>query len=238
MKDVATQSTEDRTAPLRAAEGGTLAEAAYAALRADIISGALPGGARLRIERLSARYGVGPTPLREALQRLCAVGLALAQGNRGFAVAPLRIEEFHDLTTARIAVEKEALRLSLARGGEDWQADVAAAAWRLARRDAALKTGDATAFEAWEAANAAFHAATVAACGSTWLLRVRAQLSEQGERYRRASVALPNAHRDLAAEHAAIAAAVLERDVEGVCALIERHFGETARLLEAEMAGA
>ena len=219
----------------RAADGRTLSETVHDRLRADIIAGRRPAGERLRIEWLSRTYGVGQTPLREALQRLCAAGLVTAQGNRGFTVAPLDIAEFRDLNIARTAIETEALRLAIARGGDDWEAAVVAALYRLEKQDAALARDETAALDAWEAANAAFHDATVAACGSHWLLRLRAMLSDQCERYRRASVGLRRADRDLAAEHRAIAEAVLARDGDAACARITAHFATTTDLLSEEM---
>lgn len=219
---------------LRAIDGETLTEAAYDALRTDIIRGARPPGERLRIEKLKNLYDVGPTPLREALQRLSADGLVEANGNRGFSVAGLDIAEFKDLNTARTAIEKEALRLSLARGGVEWEAQVVAAAYRMKKEDATLAHGDAADLDSWEWANAAFHTAMVSACGSRWLLRVRKGLHDQCERYRRASVYLRRGVRDLGGEHEEIAEAVLSRDAERACALTERHYGATASNLSEE----
>jgi DNA-binding GntR family transcriptional regulator len=208
----------------------TRADAAFIALRGDIISGVRAPGERLRIERLKEIYGIGPTPLREALQRLCAEGLVIASGNRGFMVAPLDPDEFADLNAARIEIEKSALRLSLARGDDEWDVGVAAAAWRIRRADVALREGGAD-IDSWEKANAAFHEALVAACRSRWLLRVRGLLNDQYARFRRASVGLNRVDRDLAAEHAAIAEAALARDADRLCALTEAHFHATEAAL-------
>ena len=87
----------------------TLANAAYRALRADIIKGARAPGERLRIEKLKIIYGFGPTPLREALQMLAADQLVLAEGHRGFSVTELDLDNFRDLNVTRTAVEREAL---------------------------------------------------------------------------------------------------------------------------------
>lgn len=220
-------------ASLRAGPGETLTDCAYAALRADVISGALQPAVRLRIDWLSKRYGIGPTPMREALQRLCADGMVVAEGHRGFAVAPLSAAEFEDLTIARVALEEQALRLSLRNGDEGWEAQVAAASYALRKRDAALVAEGAAALDAWERANAAFHGSTVAACGSRWLLKLRDRLNVQAARYRLASVALRHAERHLADEHAAIADAVLARDADRACALVAEHFRTTALLLTA-----
>ena len=235
-----TKVSESRMAsvvPLEGAGGRTLTEAAYMALRNDIIAGVRPPQERLRIDRLKQLYNIGPTPLREALQRLAADGLVIAVGNRGFSVAPLDAAEFEDLNVARTAIETQAARLSIARGDAEWEAGVAGAAYRIAKADAALKSDSAGISPAWEVANDHFHWTTVSACGSDWLLRARATINDQCARYRRASVALRRQDRDLEAEHRAIAEAVLARNADAACSLIEAHFQATTRTLVAELSG-
>lgn len=221
--------------PLTQVGGDTLTEAAYQALRLDIIRGTRAPGERLRISRLTGLYDVGPTPLREALQRLSADGLVSADTNRGFTVIALDMAEFRDLNTARTALEREALRLSLTRGDEAWEAGVVSAAYRMQKADAALAGGDPD-LDRWEAANEAFHLAMVAACGSNWLLRLRKSLHDQCERYRRASVYLRRGTRDLGTEHAAILRAVLDRDIAAAADLTEAHYAATAQNLAADFA--
>ena len=63
-------------------------------LRGDIISGTLLPGSRLRFADLQARYGIGTSPLREALSRLAADRLVVQEVNRGFKVPPLSLEDF------------------------------------------------------------------------------------------------------------------------------------------------
>ncbi len=217
--------------------GNTLAQAACKALRVDIIRGVRRPGERLRIEKLKTIYNVGPTPLREALQMLAADQLVLAEGNRGFTVAPLDLNEFEDLNRARIAVETAALRLSITQGGTDWEAGIVAASYVMKKEDAALLQAQDGVIDAWEQANSAFHTAIVSACGSRWLLRVRGGLHDQCERYRRASVYRKLGERDLNAEHQAIADAALARNVDLACELTERHFGLTASLLSDATSG-
>ena len=217
--------------------GETLAEAAYRALRVDIIRGRRPPGERLRIEKIKAIYGIGPTPLREALHRLSSERLVIAEGYRGFTVAPLEPAEFADLNIARTALEKEALRLSISRGDDAWEARVVAASYLMQKEDAALASARGGVPDSWERANAAFHSAMVSACGSAWLLRMRAGLHDLCERYRRASVYQRLGARDLGSEHAAISRAVLDRDAELACTLTERHFALTASVLTDEAEG-
>lgn len=222
---------EDGLAPFRAPRGEeTLAHAAYRVLRRDIIRGTRLPGERLRIKRLGEIYGIGPTPLREALQRLSADQLVINEGNRGFTVAPLDFTEFEDLNTARTVVEKEALRLSIAKGDDDWESRVVAASYLMRKEDQALAAGRGAVPDSWERANAGFHSALVSACGSRWLLWTRNNLQDLCERYRRASVAR-RPQRDLSREHAEIADAALARDADLACSLIERHFALTASQL-------
>ena len=209
----------------------TLAETAFARLRHDIIAGVRPPGERLRIAKLKALYGIGPTPLREALQKLSRDGLVIAEGNRGFTVAPLDPAEFADLNLARTVIEKEALRLSVARGDAEWEARIVATRHILQKEDAALAHCTDAVPDTWEQANAAFHNALVSACGSSWLLTVRAQLHDLCERYRRVAVYQRLGARDIGAEHAAIAEAALARDADRCAALIEQHFGRTVAAL-------
>ena len=211
--------------------GETLAQAAYRALRIDIIRGVRPPGERLRIEKLKTLYEVGPTPLREALQMLATDQLVIAEGNRGFTVAPLDFAEFGDLNIARTAIELAALRLSIENGDAEWESQVVAASYLMRKQDAALLQTKSSVPDSWEAANTAFHSAMVAACGSHWLLKVRASLHDQCARYRRASVYQRLGQRDLSAEHQAIAEAVLARDAKRACDLTARHFALTASSL-------
>jgi len=208
----------------------TLADEAYLAIKSDIMRGVRHPGERLRIEKLRTIYNIGPTPLREALQRLSADRLVVAEGNRGFSVAPFDLDEFNDLNTARIAVEQAALRLSLQNGGIEWEGGVVAAAYVMEREDKALTGHSGPVPDSWEQANAAFHASLVAACGSKWLLWTRSHLHDLCERYRRAAVSHGVGDRALYVEHGELAMAALARHADLVCDLTERHYGRTVQV--------
>ena len=66
--------------------GRTLAATAFERLRADILSCKLAPGSKLPFDRLKEDYGVGLSPLREALSRLATSGLVTMEGQRGFRV--------------------------------------------------------------------------------------------------------------------------------------------------------
>ena len=91
----------------------TLVEKAYRAMRADIIEGRLPPGYKLRVEHLKEDYDVGAGTLREALSLLVSDALVYAEGQRGYRVSPIPLDDLEDLTNQRVLLETEALRQSI-----------------------------------------------------------------------------------------------------------------------------
>lgn len=85
--------------------------------------------------------------------------------------------------------------------------------------------------EEWSQAHSGFHAALTEGCCSRWLLRIRAMLYEQSERYRHLSVPLDEGHRDIAAEHRAICDAVIGREKELATRLIQEHIEATTDII-------
>jgi GntR family transcriptional regulator of vanillate catabolism len=130
-----------------------------AALRARILSGELPPGARLREPDLAASFGVSRFPVREALTALARDGLAEHEANRGFAVRAFGPDEVAEAYEMRALLEGQAARLAAERGLSR-EAEHAMLAAVLAV-DALLADrrppGEAEA-AAWRAHNAAFHA--------------------------------------------------------------------------------
>src|SRR5918993_3566961 len=81
----------------------------YRRIRQDILECRLRPGTRLRSEELCDYYQVGISPLREALVRLSADGLAVLEEHRGYHVAPVSRADLIDLTNMRIKLECAAL---------------------------------------------------------------------------------------------------------------------------------
>lgn len=216
--------------PLRAgaASESTLATAVVDRLRAEILSGKLAPGEKLRLEHVAARYGVGRTPLREACCRLTSEGLVTILDQRGFRVTPISRGDLLDLTRTRQQIETLALRASIAHGDLTWERDVSAALERLRRLSSVGPRRTSPTFDLkWETEHAKLHAALLAACESPLLLKFHALLFEQSERYRRLSISYAK-DRDIGGEHEALVRAALDRDAERACALLVEHIARTA----------
>src|ERR1700761_6115566 len=97
------------------ANGGTQADAAYAALRDAILSCRLEPGAKIKINDAAAEYEFSPGAVREALSRLAAERMAVATAQKGFTVAAISPEELIDLTNTRVAIEQLCLKSAIAK---------------------------------------------------------------------------------------------------------------------------
>lgn len=208
--------------------GRTLAADVAHRLRQDIVSCLLKPGERLRFEMLRNIYGASYSTLREALTGLVSENLVVAEGQRGFQVAPVSRDNLFDLTEARVLIEGETLRLSIERGGDDWEDAILSAFHRL---DRAARRSDGTPTPDWDGFHREFHDSLCSACGSPILLAFRTKLFELSHRYRRlAAIArtATNTPRDNAGEHRAIMEATLTRRSEEARRLLEAHIRETA----------
>lgn len=222
MGEVSIQPTEAR------AGQATLSSAIYARLRRDILLGVFRPGEKLAIEALCARYGIGATPLREALNRLSAEDLVVRADQRGFRVAPVSPEDLEELTKTLCWIGELALREAIRNGDAAWEEAIVLAAHRLSRVPREGPEGYSSFNPEWETLHRAFHLALIAACGSHWLIDFYATLLDRNTRYRYLAFADASMPRDAEAEHRDIVEAVLARDTGRAVAAAEAHMRRTS----------
>jgi GntR family carbon starvation induced transcriptional regulator len=208
----------------------TLGEAAFVELRRRLIDGTLPPGEPLRLERLKVEFGVGFTPLREALMRLSSDGLVQVQGLRGFRAAAISLEDLDDVMLTRGRIEALALEDAIARGDEDWEAAIVGAFHRMSRRNAIDPLSGLVA-EDWAEAHQTFHFSLIAACKSRWIKRFWQTLFDQARRYRQLAVLKGSPYRDDLAEHRHLMEAVLARDLTAARAASREHIESTTMVV-------
>ena len=205
----------------------TLASSAYERLRFDIISGVFPPEAKLLIRQLCARYEIGLSPIREALNRVSRDGLVKHHEQRGFTVTAVTEADLEDITKARCWANEVALRESIANGDQGWEEAILIAFHRMSRLQGPAEQADHPVDAAWERAHRAFHTSLISACGSSWLIGFCEQLFDAADRYRflarlqfRGRTQRQNEHRD-------IMEAVLRRDADQAVQLLLDHFRAT-----------
>ncbi len=206
---------------------GTLSQEVYARLRGDIRNGTLRPGSTLRLDALTSRYGIGATPMREALSRLSAEYLVSSKDRRGFRVAPISLQEFTEIISLREDLEHKALLSSIQNGDDAWEAEIVARLHTLSKITLLDALRDQEANEARETRHRAFHVALIAACESSWLLRIWGQLSEHEERYRRIATASAQTTKEnsdaVEDEHRRLCDAVLSRDADKAWSILQPH---------------
>ena len=200
-------------------------------LRDAIVSARFKPGQRLPIDSLGKTFEASIGAVREALSRLTAEGLVIAEPQKGFIVAPISRRELTDLTAARVEIECKCLADTIRTGDIDWEATVLSLQHKLRTLDRAwLDPGNEDAAR-WHEIHADFHDILTSGCTNTWWLRIRRQLYVQSERYRRISGPLDTGDRDITAEHDAIAAAAIARDTEAATRAMTYHLEQTTRII-------
>ncbi|RFS86902.1 FadR family transcriptional regulator [Actinomadura spongiicola] len=202
---------------LRTAQRSSLVDQVIDQLRSEIAGGGWPVGAKIPPEPvLSETLGVGRNTVREAVRALTHAGLLESRQGDGTYVRAtselsgavrrrLATAELIDILEVRRGLEVEAARLAAARRTD---ADVAAIAVALARRDAALADGDHATFVE---ADLSFHTAVVEATHN----RVLTDLYHDFSAALRASIGAAQTllrHADV--PHGPIAAAIEAGDAE------------------------
>ena len=206
----------------------TLASATYSRIRRDIIVAHLKPGAKLRMTEVCERYGVGLSPLREALSRLGAEGLVQQTDRRGFAVSGVSVSELQELIHTRSVLYEASIREAIQRGDEAWEEQLLLSFHRLQRSE---RAGNEPGSEEWNILHRQFHTALISACGSKYLISSCELLFDQAERYRnfsRRSVT----NRNIEAEHRSIMEAALARDEAKATTLLKKHIQRTGALAE------
>ena len=95
---------------LKTREG--LPDAIARTFRDAIFEGLFAPDQRLHQDEIAQQFGVSRVPVREALAKLVAEGLATQRLNKGIRVAPLSRADFQDIMELRLLLEPHALKLS------------------------------------------------------------------------------------------------------------------------------
>lgn len=203
----------------------------YGRARADILTGVLEPGQKLKIEDLRQAYGSGSSPIREALSLLTSDGLVERVDQRGFRVALVSAAAFDELLKTRCWLEERALSESIAQGGRDWEERVVLAEYHLSRTERSRSRDSFVANRDWETGHKVFHMALLSACGSSILLNFCNQLYDQNIRYRHVAGRVAYPKRDIAKEHREIMRAALDRDSASAVAGLIDHYRATGTFL-------
>lgn len=199
-------------------------------MKQEILSGALEPEQKLAFGMLTARYGVGVSPIREALFQLLVGNLVALESQRGFRVASVSRADLEDVAAMRCHIEIYALGLSIERAGEAWRARLRQALADFLR--IAAKAGDLRCIdEEWQEIHRHFHFSLIGACGSPILLQVCAQIYDRFDRYRRLAVPNQSYMAGTAGDHRTLAGLAAAGEREKAQALLKRHIEDISEVV-------
>lgn len=199
----------------------TVGETTYLRLRDDIVACRLAPGQKLRLDVLRERYMVSISTLRETLNRLASESLVVAEGQKGFAVAPATEQDLREIADLRLLLESHALRLSLAQGDLEWEGRVVAAHHKLAATEKRLLAGHERHTVHWVRYDFAFHNALISACGSQALLDLHAAIFDRFLRYHMLAASFRGT--GVVEDHEALFDMAIGRQIEGALSMLASH---------------
>ena len=167
----------------RTSDYDSVGEKTYRRIRTDIVFGKLAPSAKLKLDRMREEYGASVSTLRELLNRLASEGLVVAEGQRGFEVAPVSAQNLRELADLRLLLETHALTQSFSAGDMDWEGRVVSAHHKLSATEKRQQAGDRADNETWKRYDFEFHHALISACGSDTLLEAHAPVFDKYLRY-------------------------------------------------------
>lgn len=211
-------------------ESTTATEAAVRRLKRDIMSGALAPDSQLKMRELKSRYGIGASPMREALAKLAAEGFVHQRAQKGFRVPPVSIEELVDITRTRQIIESEAIRLAIENETYAWEEEIVASFHVLEHAIMLTKAGEKDP-DHFEDRHHRFHRALISACPLDSLRSFCDDLYVRKTRYRRLLGGYGFTAKEVIGEHRVLMEAVLARNVSRAQQAIRAHIGITADVI-------
>ncbi len=217
----------------------TKADEIATTLEEAIATGAIEAGAVLRQEELSREFGVSRTPVREALRRLAASGLAEFVPNRGVRVRALDREAWRELYLVRSSLEALAAEMAAPRITEVQLCELRRAEQRFAhctdvlRRDLAVSERETVTFD-WLQANLRFHDIILDTSGSALVARMARSVRRAfaGRRIWQPGSEVDRRYEQMVRQHTAIREALAARSPRGARELSSEHAMDSWHLLE------
>lgn len=208
--------------------GNALAEQAYDVLREAVTAQQIPAGTSLSVPEIARRLGISRSPVREAIARLVADGLAVAEPRRGAVVANITRDELVEIYDLREVLEGLACRLAATRLSDEELAELEEL---LDAHRKAVRDGDVAGHMSLDQA---FHAAVRGATGNSRLVdgldRLQGQIRLAMDATHRPAGAMEQA----LSEHEAIVEALRARDAVRAEQVGRRHIARLRAGLSAD----
>ena len=186
-------------------------------LENEILRGRFAPGSRLDETRLAEEYGVSRTPLREAFQKLAAVGLIEQLPRRGVFVREIGASELFEMFEVMAELEAVCGRLAARRISDEALAELDAANEKCR---VAMERGES---DAYYRENEVFHHLIYEQSGNRFLSREAGRLHRRLKPFRRMQLHLRGRMSQSMAEHLQIVEALRAGEAERSATLLRDH---------------
>lgn len=186
----------------------TLASKAYDAIKKDIISLVLPPGTLIAQQKFSEKYGIGVTPIREALKKLQSENLVESRPNSGYFIAPITIYNIQVLFEARKIIEGAVVQLAARRATLDEIEKI------TQLRTISYEYGNVESYVKYIEDNAKFHKLIADASGNLKLAEFNKKIIDEMARIFHLGLIYSDAHSRLSSDHSKLAEAIAQRDAK------------------------
>ena len=205
-------------------------------MREDILCCVLKPDQRLRFGELRQRYGTSVGTLREALSHLVSEGSGAHRGRpRLHRGADLARRLPRSQRAARLSRDQRRLADAIRHGTDAWEAEIVSSYFLLNKLAPPRQDDPVGVKREWGKRHKRFHDSLVATCTSPWSLHFRSELFDQARRYHWLTMIHARSRRRN--EHLELRDAVLARDVDLACGLIEKHIRTTVEQAASEVPG-
>lgn len=226
IPSISTFSDQGISGPFDPAQNPSKAAAFW--LRRDIVRGVFEPHERLKVEHLVQFYGVGHSPIREAILLMSESGLVIHEHQKGYRVAPVSLDDYDDVRAVYQRLYKLAIEMAIDLADDAWEESVVVQLHRASKAKVAQPGGEPQAREQWQRAYWEFHGTLLAGCRSPLLMQMLGDIGFRLERYvnlfASPSESQANADEDVLGKHRAIVDALVARDRVRALALIDEYF--------------
>ncbi|MDX8350231.1 GntR family transcriptional regulator [Cognatiyoonia sp. IB215446] len=200
---------------------GSTVQRIEAALMDDIATGLLRPGERLDEVKLTERFGVSRTPIREALTRLTAQAILVPGAKRGVRVAEYSREELAQIFEAMHEIEATCARIAAQRLSLLSRSEIEAAQSACV---AAAESGD---MHAYLHANEAFHQTIYRATGNPYIAEIASDFRRRTGPFRAKKFASKDDLIASAKSHEALIASIFSEDSKAASDGMRAHMTES-----------
>lgn len=187
-------------------------------MKSYMAKGLLPVNSKLNIQLLKKKYAVSTGVIQAVVSNLIETRYVY-KVSKGVFVAGLSLEELREILNLRLLLEKEALKVAMESGDDDWESSIVQVCHRLAKLETQIilenLEADADILKAWSSLYKDFHLKLALSSKLNISVQFISALYDQCEKYflsclLRRQLTL----RDISGHHESLKDAVLARNIK------------------------